>query len=108
MDPIKITAKVEKDGTVTVCDLPFAEGTMVEVTVSEPKTAPPEIAGEHSPGWVPPHPNKGMLLWYDRPFDSAFTDDPAIPAEPNPNKGKLLRYDRPFDSAFTDEELNQL
>ncbi len=75
MDPLKITAKVEKDGTITVRNLPFAEGTMVEVTVSERKTAPLDIVGEHLPGWVPPHPNKGMLLWYDRPFDSAFTDE---------------------------------
>jgi hypothetical protein len=82
MDTFKTTAKIAKDGALTLRGLPFAEGIEVEVTV---RVGPEET----------------IRLELD-------PNDLSRPALDNPNKGTVLRYERPFDSAFTDEELDML
>lgn len=82
MDTFKTTAKISKDGVLTLNGLPFAEGVEVEVTVQ----VCPEGTGRLE-------------------LDS---NDLSRPALHNPLKGTVLKYDRPFDSAFTDEELDML
>ncbi len=79
MDTFKTTAKIAKNGTITLQHLPFEEGIEVEITV-QVCAARLEL-----------DPN-----------------DLSRPALHNPLKGTVLKYDRPFDSAFTDEELDML
>ena len=64
----KITAKVGKDGRVVLHNVPFTEGSEVEVILRPAST-------EGRP-WPPPqHPMKGSVLRYDDPFE------PACPPE---------------------------
>ncbi len=82
MDTFKTIAKIAKDGALTLSGLPFAEGIDVEVTVRVCPEEPVRLELDPS--------------------------DLSRPALRNPNKGTVLKYDRPFDSAFTDEELDML
>ena len=82
MDTFKTTAKIAKGGVLTLDNLPFTEGMEVEVTVQRQSEDSEKMEVD---------PN-----------------DLSRPALHNPNKGTVLRYDRPFDSAFTDEELEML
>lgn len=82
MDTFKTTAKIAKGGVLTLDNLPFTEGMEVEVTVQRQSEGSKKMEVD---------PN-----------------DLSRPALHNPNKGTVLRYDRPFDSAFTDEELEML
>ncbi len=82
MDTFKTTAKIAKGGVLTLDNLPFTEGIEVEVTVER-------------------RPDDSIRMELD-------PDDLSRPALHNPNKGTVLRYDRPFDSAFTDDELEML
>lgn len=82
MDTFKTTAKIAKGGVLTLDNLPFTEGIEVEVTVER-------------------RPDDSVRMELD-------PDDLSRPALHNPNKGTVLRYDRPFDSAFTDDELEML
>ena len=82
MDTFKTTAKIAKGGVLTLDNLPFTEGMEVEVTIER------------------------LLDDYVRM--ELDPDDLSRPALNNPLKGTVLRYDRPFDSAFTDEELEML
>ena len=79
MDTFKTTAKIAKGGVLILNNLPFAEDIEVEVTV-QVCAAPLELD----------------------------PDDLSRPALHNPNKGTVSKYERPFDSAFTDEELDML
>lgn len=79
MDTFKTTAQIAKNGTITLHHLPFEEGVEVEITV--------QVCAAR--------------LELD-------PDDLSRPALHNPLKGTVLKYDRPFDSAFTDEELEML
>ncbi len=82
MDTFKTTAKIAKGGVLILNNLPFAEDIEVEVTVQRQSEGSEKMEVD---------PN-----------------DLSRPALHNPNKGTVLRYDRPFDSAFTDEELEML
>ena len=82
MDMFKTTAKIAKGGALTLDNLPFTEGMEVKVTVER-------------------LPNGYVQMELD-------PDDLSRPALHNPNKGTVLKYERPFDSAFTDEELDML
>ncbi len=82
MDTFKTTAKIAKGGVLILNNLPFADDIEVEVIIQ----CQPE----------------GSLRMEIDP------NDLSRPALHNPNKGTVLRYDRPFDSAFTDEELEML
>lgn len=82
MDTFKTTAKIAKGGVLTLDNLPFTEGIEVEVTVER-------------------RPDDSVRMELD-------PDDLSRPALHNPLKGTVLRYDRPFDSAFTDDELEML
>ena len=82
MDTFKTTAKIAKGGVLILDNLPFTEGMEVEVTVQRQSEGSEKMEVD---------PN-----------------DLSRPALHNPNKGTVLRYDRPFDSAFTDEELEML
>ena len=82
MDTFKTTAKIAKGGVLILNNLPFAEDIEVEVTVQR-------------------QPRGYVRMEID-------PNDLSRPALHNPNKGTVLRYDRPFDSAFTDEELEML
>lgn len=79
MDTFKTTAKIAKNGTITLHHLPFEEGLEVEITV--------QVCAAR--------------LELD-------PDDLSRPALHNALKGTVLKYDRPFDSAFTNEELDML
>ena len=82
MDMFKTTAKIAKGGALTLDNLPFTEGMEVKVTVER-------------------LPDGYVQMELD-------PDDLSRPALHNPNKGTVLKYERPFDSAFTDEELDML
>ena len=82
MDTFKTTAKIAKGGVLTLNNLPFAEDIEVEVTVRR-------------------QPEGSVKMEVD-------PNDLSRPALHNPLKGTVLKYDRPFDSAFTDEELDML
>ena len=82
MDTFKTTAKIAKGGVLILNNLPFAQDDEVEVTVQLQPTGYPRMELD---------PN-----------------DLSRPALHNPNKGTVLKYERPFDSAFTDEELDML
>lgn len=82
MDTFKTTGTISKDGVLTLNNLPFAEGIEVEVTVQR-------------------QPDGYVRMEVD-------PNDLSRPALHNPNKGKVARYDRPFDSAFTEEELDMI
>ncbi|MCY4558341.1 MAG: hypothetical protein OXF79_18605 [Chloroflexi bacterium] len=68
MDEFKTTAKITKGGVLTLHNLPFAEGVEVDVTVTGI-----DIGTDLSE--LPPHPNRGTVLRYDRPFDPVITDE---------------------------------
>lgn len=82
MDTFKTTAKIAKGGVLILNNLPFAQDDEVEVTVQLQPTGYPRMELD---------PN-----------------DLSRPALHNPLKGTVLKYERPFDSAFTDEELDML
>ena len=82
MDTFKTTAKVAKGGVLILNNLPFAEDIEVEVTIQ------PQQAGY-------------VRMEVD-------PNDLSRPALHNPLKGTVSKYERPFDSAFTDEELDML
>ena len=82
MDKFKTTAKITKGGVLTLNDLPFSEGIEVEVTVER-------------------QPEDSLRMEVD-------PNDLSRPALHNPNKGTVIKYERPFESAFTDEELDML
>lgn len=67
MDTFKTTAKIAKGGVLTLHNLPFPEGVEVDVTVTKI-----DIGTDWSE--LPPHPNRGTVLRYDRPFDPVITD----------------------------------
>ena len=77
MDTFKTTAKIAKNGTITLHHLPFEEGLEVEITV--------QVCAAR--------------LELD-------PDDLSRPALHNPLKDTALKYERPFDSACTDDELD--
>ena len=63
----KATAKVGKDGKIVLDNLPFAEGSEVEVTVRQ-------VEGAERP-WPPEFPLLNSVIKYDDPFE------PACPPE---------------------------
>ncbi len=68
MDTFKTTAKIAKGGVLALHNLPFTEGMEVDVTVTKI-----DIGTDLSE--LPPHPNRGTVLRYDRPFDPVITDE---------------------------------
>lgn len=68
MDTFKTTAKIAKGGVLTLHNLPFVEGMEVDVTVTKI-----DIGTDLSE--LPPHPNRGTVLRYERPFDPVITDE---------------------------------
>ncbi len=63
MQAYRVAATVAGDGSVTLHDLPFAEGEAVEVIVL-PRTVPAEAP-------PPQGPLRGSVVRYERPFDPA-------------------------------------
>jgi hypothetical protein len=82
MDTFKTTAKIAKGGVLILNNLPFAEDIEVEVTVQR-------------------QPEGYVRMEVD-------PNDLSRPALRNPNKGTVSKYERPFDSALTEEELDML
>ena len=68
MEAFKTATKVEKDGTVTLHGVPFAEGAEVEVVVRQ-------ISSDAEPTPAPPHPHRGSVLKYDDPFAPAAPEE---------------------------------
>ena len=82
MDTFKTTAKIAKGGVLILNNLPFAEDAEVEVIVQR-------------------QPEGSVKMELD-------PNDLSRPVLNNLLKGTVLKYERPFDSAFTDEELDML
>ena len=65
MDIYKVETTLQKDGTLTLTELPFHAGDSVKV-ILVPRTKRPE--GN-------PYPLRGKVIKYDRPFDPVAEED---------------------------------
>lgn len=74
MDTFKTTAKIAKNGTITLDHLPFEEGIEVEITV-QVCAAPLELDPDDLSRPALHNPLKGTVIWHTDPFE------PAIPEE---------------------------
>lgn len=74
MDTFKTTAKIAKNGTITLDHLPFEEGIEVEITV-QVCAAPLELDPDDLSRPALHNPLMGTVIWHTDPFE------PAIPEE---------------------------
>ena len=72
MDTFKTTAKIVKNGTITLQHLPFEEGIEVTVQVCADRL---ELDPDDLSRPALHNPLKGTVIWYVDPFEPAFTDE---------------------------------
>ena len=96
MDTFKTTAKIAKNGTITLHHLPFEEGVEVEITV-QVCAARLELDPNDLSRPALHNPLKGTVIWHIYPFE------PAIPEE----EWEMLANDNPFRSADPERESSE-
>ncbi len=96
MDTFKTTAKIAKNGTITLHHLPFEEGLEVKITV-QVCAARLELDPNDLSRPALHNPLKGTVIWYIDPFE------PAIPEE----EWEMLANDSPSRPAGPEKEPNE-
>ena len=96
MDTFKTTAKIAKNGTITLHHLPFEEGLEVDITV-QVCDARLELDPNDLSRPALHNPLKGTVIWHTDPFE------PAIPEE----EWEMLANDSPFRPADPEKEQSE-